>query len=92
LGFTLLPGIGSIIAVITGIMARNEIRNAQASGNDLGGAGMATAGLIMGWVGIGLGVIACCVIAVILLIPALLIPFGIYQNQSGLLLPFLAAI
>lgn len=87
LGFTLLPMIGSIVAVICGMMAKKEIRNAQAGGSALGGEGMATAGLIMGWIGIGLGILACCLLAVLILIPALLIPFGINWNHSGLLFP-----
>jgi len=90
LGLTLLPGIGSIVAVITGMMAKKEIRTAQAGGGTLGGEGMATAGLILGWLGIALGVIACCVIGLIFLIPAILIPLGIYQ--SSWLLPLIFTI
>jgi hypothetical protein len=89
LGLTLLPGIGSIIAIITGIMARKEIRTAQNNGMVIGGNGMATAGLVMGWLGIGLGACICCVVAVFLIFPAILIPLGIYWGNSGLLLPFL---
>lgn len=54
LGFTLVPFLGSIIAVITGVMARGETR-----GNPprTSGDGLATAGIVMGWIGIGLGVL-----------------------------------
>jgi hypothetical protein len=64
LGFTLLPIVGSIIAIITGMMARGETRGnpPRASGD-----GLATAGIIMGWVGVGLTVFgticAVCVFA-----------------------------
>ena len=89
LGLTLLPTIGSIVAIILGIMARKEIRESRESGGSMGGDGMAVAGLVMGWLGVGLGLCACCAVAVFLIFPALLIPFGIYWGNSGLVLPFL---
>ena len=39
------------LALVYGNKARNEI---DASGGRLGGRGMATAGIVMGWIGIGL--------------------------------------
>ena len=61
LGFTFVPLIGTIAALITGYMARNETRSVppRASGD-----GMATAGIVMGWIQVGLLVLgACCAIA-----------------------------
>ena len=61
LGFTFMPVIGTIVALITGYMARSETRSVppRASGDEL-----ATAGIIMGWVQVGLFVIGiCCLIA-----------------------------
>jgi dihydroorotate dehydrogenase len=61
LGFSMVPVIGTIVALITGYMARNETRSIppRASGD-----GLATAGIIMGWVQVGLIVIGiCCGIA-----------------------------
>jgi magnesium-transporting ATPase (P-type) len=57
LGFTLFPFIASIVAVWTGYEARKETRSVppRASGD-----GMATAGIIMGWIQIGLTVISIC--------------------------------
>lgn len=46
LGWTLAPFLGSVVAVITGHMARKEIRLNPA----LEGSGFATAGLILGWI------------------------------------------
>lgn len=46
LGWTLAPWLGSIIAIITGHMARAEIRR-DPSG--LEGDGLAIAGLVLGW-------------------------------------------
>ena len=60
LGFTFVPVIGGIVALVTGYMARNETRSVppRASGD-----GMATAGIIMGWIQVGLLIVGvCCVI------------------------------
>ena len=84
LGLTFFPLIGSIVALITGYAARNEIKESMGT---MGGDGMATAGIIMGWIGIGLAIIGCCVFGFILTIPACLIPFGIFSEGSWSLLP-----
>ncbi len=47
LGWTFLPLVGSVVAIITGHMARSEIR--QANGQ-LEGDGLAIAGLVLGWI------------------------------------------
>ena len=60
-------GIGSILAVIFGVMARREIR---ASEGAQGGEGLATAGLVIGWVGLALTFLF--VVAVVLV--AVLVP------------------
>ncbi len=46
LGWTVIPFIGSIVAIITGHMARKEIRQAP---DRLQGDGLAVGGLILGW-------------------------------------------
>ena len=73
LGLTLFPIIGGIIALVTGYMARNEIRE---SGGAVGGEGLATAGLVLGWICIGLLVIGLCCGGIIL-IPACAALIGI---------------
>lgn len=61
LGFFMLPVIGSIIAVVTGYQARKETRAVPPT---VSGDGMATAGIMMGWVQIGLSIVGiCCFIA-----------------------------
>ena len=61
LGFMGLPIIASIVAILTGYAARKETRSVPPKAM---GDGMATAGIIMGWIQIGLAVIAiCCFIA-----------------------------
>jgi hypothetical protein len=47
--FPICPVILSVIAVILGFMAKNEI---ERSGGQLGGSGIATAGIITGFVGV----------------------------------------
>lgn len=54
LGWTLLPLLGSVVAIITGHIARSEIRRNPES---LQGDGLAVAGLILGYAGIAIGVV-----------------------------------
>jgi len=61
----ILPLIGAIIAIITGHLAKNEI---GASMGRLAGSGMATAGLVLGYVQIVLVVIPVCTILVLALL------------------------
>lgn len=64
LGFTFIPVAGGIVALITGYMARNETRSIppKASGDS-----MATAGIILGWVQIGLFIVGICCFAAFML-------------------------
>jgi len=48
LGWTLLPFLGSIAAIVTGHMARKEIRRDPALDGDV----MAIIGLVLGWVSV----------------------------------------
>ena len=83
LGLTFLPTIGSIVAVVTGYMGKKEIRE---SGGVLGGDGMATAGLILGWIGVALLLIGICVACVAFaLIPLGIITYGEETFLPGLL-------
>jgi hypothetical protein len=59
LGWTLVPWLGSIAAIITGHMARAEIgREAETMEGD----GMAIAGLVLGWSMVVLSVLAVLMI------------------------------
>jgi mannose/fructose/N-acetylgalactosamine-specific phosphotransferase system component IIC len=62
-GLFIFPLIPSILAVIFGSKARDEIRATPA----IGGDGLATAGLVLGWVGIALTVLGLFVILLVLL-------------------------
>jgi hypothetical protein len=73
-GWTILPFLGSIAAIVFGHIAKNEIKK---GGGMLTGNGMATAGLILGYLSIALGI---CLVCVFIILPLL----GI-----GLSIPFL---
>jgi hypothetical protein len=66
-GWTFFPVIGGVVAVITGHLARDEIRKSQGR---LGGDSMATAGLILGY--------ACLAVALLVVVLAILF-FGIFD-------------
>jgi hypothetical protein len=57
-GWTILPFLGSLAAVIFGHIAKSEIKK---SGGMVTGNGMATAGLIMGYLSIALGICLACI-------------------------------
>ncbi len=82
LGLTLFPFIGSIVAIITGARAKTEI--AESHGTQ-GGEGLAQAGIIMGWIGVGLGVVTCCIAVVIIAMSFGI--FGLAASEMGALLP-----
>jgi hypothetical protein len=89
LGLTLFPFFGSIVAVITGPMAKKEIQQSMGS---LEGEGLAKAGIIIGWIGIGLGVLGCCGAIIAFVIPMLLAGWGISTQNSGSFLPLLLSV
>lgn len=62
LGWTFFPLISSIVAVITGHLAKKEIRD---SGGAVGGDGMALAGLILGYTMIGMAVLVIILVITI---------------------------
>lgn len=59
------PVLFSIIVLVTGYAARKETRAVPPSAS---GDGLATAGIIMGWVQIGLAAFAICVVVTLLLL------------------------
>jgi len=77
LGVTLLPLLGSIIAVITAPMAKREI--AESEGR-LSGEEMAKIGQILGWIGLALAFVICCCL-VIFLAPLAAILVAIFEGS-----------
>ncbi|MEW6569483.1 MAG: DUF4190 domain-containing protein [Chloroflexota bacterium] len=69
LGWFLLPIVGAIAAIVTGHMAKSQIRVSIGS---LTGDGLATAGLVLGYVQVVLVCIpACTIVTLALLGPAI---------------------
>jgi hypothetical protein len=64
-----IPPLFWIIGLVTGYVGRNQINDTGA-----GGMGMAKAGIIMAYVGLGLGILSICVITILLITGASL-PF-----------------
>ena len=82
-GWTFLPFIGAIVAIVTGHLAKKEIRE---SAGTMSGDGMALAGLILGYVQIGIVIltVVCILVFSAAIIPAIDSEFNIF---SSLLLP-----
>lgn len=60
--YFLLPIIGAVAAIITGGIAKRQIRE---SAGRMKGKGMANWGLILGWINIGLGLVVACIIVLV---------------------------
>lgn len=75
-GFSFLPVIGTIVALITGYSARSETRAVPPKAS---GDGLATAGIIMGWVQVGLFILGVCLVIIFFGFFASLIGISSYQ-------------
>ena len=72
-GWTIVPFLGAIVAIITGHMAKSEIKR---GGGMITGDGMATWGLVLGYVNIAFGLCLLCVLVILPLLGiGLSIPF-----------------
>jgi hypothetical protein len=83
-GWTFVPFIGAIAAIITGHLAKKEIRDSRGT---LNGNGMALAGLILGYVQIGL--ILLSIICFIIFFTALVPVFEHGSNTFSAFLPIM---
>ena len=77
LGWTLLPLIGSVVAIVTGHIARAEIRR---SPHTLEGDGLAVAGLLLGYAMVVIAVAS--VLAMILFLGGLAAFFALASHWS----------
>lgn len=59
----ILPVVGAVIAVITGYMAKNEIRS---SNGQLTGDGLATTGIVLGFLHFAIILAICCIVVALL--------------------------
>ena len=84
--YFVIPLLGAIAAIITGNLARKEIRQ---NPENLTGEGMAKWGMILGWVNVGLSAIGVCValfFAVMVVLAALgiaTVPFFFMPFSNG---------
>jgi hypothetical protein len=62
IGGFLVCGIGFILGIVFGSMARNQI---DQSGGTQQGRGLAIAGIILGWVGIGIAVVTLAIVLIV---------------------------
>ncbi len=60
--YFLLPVIGAVTAIITGGIAKRQIRE---SAGRMKGKGMANWGIILGWINVGLGLVVVCIIVLV---------------------------
>ncbi len=65
LGWSVLPVLGAILAVILGHTAQNEIRD---SGGTIGGNGLSALGLALGYTNLGVAALAIIVVTVLTLL------------------------
>jgi hypothetical protein len=81
----IFPVVAAIAAVITGHLAKKEIRE---GGGTVGGDGMALAGLLLGYIQLGLAVLGIIIVIVVLL---LVVPTtsGVLNNLTFLISPLL---
>jgi hypothetical protein len=89
IGLTVCQGLGSVVALVTGYLAREEIRKNPGM---YSGEGMATAGIALGVAGV---ILMCIGLAVALI--ALFLAFGsmlylipVSRESTSLVLPLLA--
>ncbi|WP_045739137.1 DUF4190 domain-containing protein [Xanthomonas sp. MUS 060] len=68
LGWTFLPLLGSLSAIVTGHMARAEIRRDP---QRFEGDGLAVGGLVLGWTAVALGIIALLAVLTMILFSGL---------------------
>jgi len=83
LGWTVFPLFGSIAAVITGHLAKKEIRE---SAGRLNGDGMATAGVILGYTFLGFVFLIFCAAAAFMIF---IIAMSASASSQSVLLPFI---
>ena len=90
LGLTAFPIVGSLVAVVTGHMAKGEIAR---SNGTIGGGGLATGGLILGYIGLGLFVLGLCGFGLFFGLPICLGLLGVLSSPhtNSMLLPWLLA-
>lgn len=89
MGFTLFPVAGSLIAVVTGLLARREI---DASGGALQGDGLALAGEVLGGIGVALSLLGLCLVGSVVAFSLCLGLFAATSDQTSAILPLMLSL
>ena len=76
LGFSFLPIIASIVAIWAGYEARKETRSVPPKAS---GDGLATAGIVMGWIQVGLTFVGVCLAVIFFVFLAAVVRTSISQ-------------
>jgi hypothetical protein len=77
----ILPLIGSLVGVIAGNSAKGDIRNRP---GQVTGEGLASAAVVIGWIGLALWGLGCCVTALLLGLGVVAVPSaGACAELSG---------
>jgi len=78
--WTILPGVTALLAIIFGYVAKKEIRK----GNGMvTGGGMATWGLVLGWISVAFVLIGICVVTILMVTGVLGAGFLSSMDLSG---------
>jgi hypothetical protein len=81
LGISVLPVIGSILAIVLGHLAWSEVKH---SGGRVGGRGMAIAGLVLGYGAFVVGLLSLVVSTILAAVGIAAIPCGLLCGLCGM--------
>ena len=84
--FFMFPIIGSIVGIIAGNSAKNDIRSRP---YQVTGEGLAQAGIVIGWIGLALWVLGICAFLVLGGVPIILALCAALQSGDLSMLPML---
>jgi len=86
LGLTILPGIGSVLALLMGSKARKEI---DLNWGKLRGESIVKIGILLGWIGLGVVFLSLCAAGVVIMIAVLILLISLNSDALSLLIPLL---
>ena len=89
MGLTILPILGSVLAIILGNRARQEL---DQNWGTLDGERFAQVGIILGWIGIGFSLLSVCLAGIIIFGALLILTMSVGFDKLGLLSPFVLLI
>ena len=84
LGLTILPIVGSILALIMGSMAKKEL---DLNWGKFRGDSIVRLGEVLGWVGLGLALLSLCAAGLVVLIAAVVLLFSVDAETINSLIP-----